>query len=209
MKKRFVYSSQRGFLLIEHLIALMITGILTTVTLSLLHVIKGYTIEPTRLSQHEVETFTSHLQKEAQRAHSISINQQKLMLHFSDASVTSYFIQNNRLMRQANGKGGEIALYNCTRLEIEFVHDQSAHLKLTSNQNDTYDVYLSLLSLPLQVPPQTDSDEAITLTPTESVEDVIMDENEIIDETEIKENDTLHNEGELPLELEADLNEIE
>lgn len=148
MKKRFVFN-QSGFLLIEHLVAILLTSILATVAVVLLHVIKEYEVNPNQTSQHEIETLASRLQKEAKYADSIDVNQQTLLLRMNNGQIVSYYVQNNRLTRQVNRAGGEIALYHCQSITIELLNNQSAKIQLISTFGEIFDIYLSTFTLPL------------------------------------------------------------
>jgi len=149
MKKQYVYN-QKGYLLIEHLMALFLTSILTAVIIALLQVLKSHHVEATQITQHEIETLTTRLNKEVRRASSISASQNRLILHFSDTTdKVSYHVQNNRLTRQINSLGGEIALYHCKKLTVELLNDHSVKLELISAFDDIFNIYLSTLTFPI------------------------------------------------------------
>ena len=148
MKKKYVFN-QNGFLLLEHLIALFITALLSLLLVLLLQVVKNYQINPNQITHQEVETLATRLQKESRRLDYFSINQQRLLFHLNDQSIISYHIQNNRLIRQRDGRGGEIALYHCKNLTIELLNEHSVLLELTSTHGDIFTIYLSKITFPL------------------------------------------------------------
>lgn len=149
MKKRFVFN-QSGFLLIEHLIAILLTSLLTMVAVVLLHVIKSYEVNTNQISHHEIETLTSRLQKEAKYAKFIGTNQRGLLLRLNNGTNVNYYVQNNRLTRQVNGAGGEIALYHCRSITVELINDQSARIEVISIFDDVFYIYISTFALPLE-----------------------------------------------------------
>lgn len=54
-------------------------------------------------------------------------------------------------MRQVNGKGGEVAMYDCEKLTTTLHHDQVATLTVTSSSGKNYTIYLSSFLFPLEV----------------------------------------------------------
>ena len=150
MNKKFVYSlSNHGFLLVEHLIGLVITALLTLLILRLFPLIKTYQTDLDRVSHEEITTLRARLQKEAQHALRFDISGEKLTLYLESGKQSTYFISNHRLMRQVDGKGGEVALYHCDQLDITQHHDQSVTLTLRT-KNNSYSIYLTFHRFPLQ-----------------------------------------------------------
>lgn len=149
VNKKFVYSlSNHGFLLVEHLIGLVITALLTLLILRLFPLIKTYQTDLDRVSHEEITTLRARLQKEAQHALRFDISGEKLTLYLESGKQSTYFISNHRLMRQVDGKGGEVALYHCDQLDITQHHDQSVTLTLRT-KNNSYSIYLTSHRFPL------------------------------------------------------------
>jgi len=146
-----VFKSNHGFLLIEHLLALSITSILMLTLTQLIPMIDNYQSNLDKVTPQEMSTLTTQLQKEAQRATHFSYRSPTFSIHLKDGSIATYFISNHRLMRQINGKGGEVALYDCDKLTATIHHDQSATLTLTSSVGDVYSIYLSSILLPFEL----------------------------------------------------------
>lgn len=150
MKKHFVCKlNSKGFLLLEHLIALIITSLLLITLLSLIQVTKLYASNTDAVLLNELEALATQIQIEARLSlYFSSPNHQILNLHQSNGDTISYFISDERLMRQVNGKGGEIALYHCKTLNVKDHQANYAtiHLK-TSSQSMT--IYLNTFNLPL------------------------------------------------------------
>ena len=151
MKCCSVFKSNHGFLLIEHLLGLAITSILMLTLTQLLPMIDNYQSNLDKVTSQEISTLTTQLQKESQRAIYFSYRSPTFSVHLKDGSIATYFISNHRLMRQINGKGGEVALYDCDKLTATIHHDQSATLTLTSSVGDVYSIYLSSILLPFEL----------------------------------------------------------
>lgn len=152
MKRNSAYRlSSHGFLLVEHLFAIIITSILMTVLLSFIHLMKAYVSNDDLISQNQIDALATQLQIEAKVATRFaSSNQKELDIYLYDGSLVTYRIQNQRLMRQVQGKGGEIALYHCQGLEVELLNNSSVYLHLqTPGKN--YRLYLTILSLPIPI----------------------------------------------------------
>lgn len=142
--------SSHGFLLIEHLVALSITSILVVVLTQFISIIDDFQTDLDQATSQEISALSTQLQKEAKQALYFSTNGSKFQIHIANETVPSYYISNHRLMRQVDGKGGEVALYHCENLQVTLHHDQSATLRLTTSANDTYDIYLSSSLFPLE-----------------------------------------------------------
>lgn len=141
MSKPFAYN-QKGFVLIEHLIALFIAVILTATATHILQVIASYQVETHVLSQHEVQTLATRIQNEARWATSLSAHGQELRLHFDDSTV-SFVMRNGRLLRQIDGLGGEVALYLAEDFRVVLLNNYSATLQFASISGEIFSVYIS------------------------------------------------------------------
>ena len=152
MKRNSAYRlSSHGFLLIEHLFAIIITSILMIVLLSFIHLTKTYVSNYDLISQNQIDALATQLQIEAKVATRFATsNQKEFDVYLYDGSLVTYRIQNQRLMRQVQGKGGEVALYHCQGLDVELLNDSSVYLHLrTPGKN--YRLYLTILSLPIPI----------------------------------------------------------
>lgn len=177
MKRNSAYRfSSNGFLLVEHLFALIITSILMTVLLTFIHLTKAYVSNYDLISQNQIDALATQLQIEAKIATRFATsNQKELDVYLYDGSLVTYRIQNQRLMRQVQGKGGEVALYHCQGLEVELLSDSSVYLHLQT-PGKKYRLYLTILSLP--IPIILDIEE-------EAIDETIM---EILDSEELIED---------------------
>lgn len=152
MKKQCVYKlNNQGYLLIEQLIALIITSLLITTLLSFIRVTKLYLSDTNKVLLNELEALHTQLQLEAKMALSFSSpNSSTLRIHKQNGEIISYFISDERLMRQVNGKGGEVALYHCESLTINAINSLYVSMDLnTSGENIT--LYLHSFNLPLPI----------------------------------------------------------
>ena len=139
---------ERGFLLVEHLISVVIVGIVSVVLLYLMQIISVYRSDYNILTQHEVNTIGLRLQQEIKFATSLSVRGNQLLVHFAEVGETvSFTARNNRLLRQMNRRGGEIVSYHVSQLEIQLFSDQAARLRLISHQGEVFDIYVSILNL--------------------------------------------------------------
>lgn len=149
MNERFVYN-ERGFLLLEHILSLVIVGILSWAMIALLQVISVYHANQNALTQHEVNTLSVRLQNEVQFATSLSATENHLQVYFSQTGdVVSFVVRNGRLIRQVNGSGGEVLVYHLQGLDVTLFSDQAARLELVSIENQSFNVYVSTLRLDL------------------------------------------------------------
>lgn len=183
MKRNSVYRlSSHGFLLVEHLFALIVTSILMTVLLSFIHLTKAYVSNYDLISQNQIDALATQLQIEAKIATRFaSSNQKELDVYLYDGSLVTYRIQNQRLMRQVQGKGGEVALYHCQGLEVELLNDSSVYLHLqTPGKN--YRLYLTILSFP--IPIILDVEEEAIMEVLDSEELIEVPDNETLDPNE-------------------------
>lgn len=154
--------SNHGFLLVEHLIALVITALLTLLILRLFPFIQTYQVDLDEVTPEEITALRTQLQKEAQRTTYFEITQDKLLLHLDSGSTPAYFISNHRLMRQVSGKGGEVALYHCDKLELTQHNNQSITLTLHT-KNNVYSIYLTSSLFPLNPLLEEKSEESEVL----------------------------------------------
>lgn len=138
--KRFA-CNERGFLLMEHLLGLVITSILATTAVLLMQTLRTYQVNPVHLSQHEVETLATRLQIEAAFADSLTARGNQIILEV-DGNQVSYLWNNQRISRQVNGRGGEIALYNVAEFRVFPGNDRSIRAEITSFADITHELYL-------------------------------------------------------------------
>lgn len=179
MKRNSAYRlSSHGFLLVEHLFAIIVTSILMIVLLSFIHLMKAYVSNYDLISQNQIDALTTQLQIEAKIATRFATsNQKELDVYLYDGSLVTYRIQNQRLMRQVQGKGGEVALYHCQGLDVELLNDSAVYLNLqTPGKN--YRFYLTIISLPIPIILEVE-EEAID----ENIIDV-LDSGEVIEDSD-------------------------
>ena len=145
------YKNERGFLLLEHLISILIVGILSVAFLSLMQVVRVYTVDQTALTMHEVNTLAIRLQNEVRFADSLKAADGQLFVHFNEAgNVVSFSAQNDRLVRQVDGRGGEIMVYNLAKMEVFLFDDQSARISLVSFDGNVFQFYLEIWGFSLE-----------------------------------------------------------
>jgi len=157
MYGRFV-SNEKGFLLLEHLIAVVIMGILSITFLALMQVVASYRADQTALTMHEINTLAIRLQNEIRSANSLTSSTGQLTAGFADGSFVSFQMQNNRLTRQVNDRGGEILVYNIANMEVHLFDERSARLSLTSFDNELFQFYLHALVFELYFPADEDDE---------------------------------------------------
>lgn len=156
---RFAYDEQ-GFLLVEHLISVVIVGILSVVLLYLMQIISIYRHDYHVLTQHEVNTIGLRLQQEINFATTLSAGDNQLLVYFEETGDTvSFSARNNRMLRQVNGRGGEIVTYHLLQLEVHLFSDQAARLRLTSREGDVFEIYVSILNLDVSAVRVTDEED--------------------------------------------------
>ena len=152
MNTSFVYN-EKGFLLLEHLISLVIMSILNITFLTLMQVVSVYTVSQTSLTMHEVNSLAIRLQNEIQHADSLTATDGRLLAHFTrEGDVVSFTAQNNRLVRQVNGRGGEIMVYNLSGMNVSLFDSRSARVSLRSFDGDVFQFYLQLLHVEVNLP---------------------------------------------------------
>lgn len=151
VKKQFVYDEQ-GFLLIEHLLSIVIVGILSVILVSLMQITSIYRRDYNALTQHEVNTMGLILQDEINFATSLSTGNNQLLVYSAETGDTvSFSVRNNRMIRQVNGLGGEIVSYHIQRMEVQLFSDKSARIRLVSLEEDVFYIYVSILSLDVSI----------------------------------------------------------
>jgi len=139
------FRNEKGFLLLEHLISIIIVGILSIAFLSLMQVVRVYTVDQTALTMHEVNTLAIRLQNEIRLAESLSAADGQLLTHFTDGRVVSFSAQNDRLVRQVDGLGGEIMVYNLADMDVILFDNQSVRVSLRSFDGEVFQFYLRIL----------------------------------------------------------------
>ena len=148
MRKQYVFD-QKGFLLVEHLISVIIVAILSIVIVYLLQVFSMYHINLNSLSHQEVHTLATRLRNEVRKADFLSSGNNQLRLYFNDTErIVTFSARNGRMLRQVNGSGGEIATYNLYSMDVYLINDQAANLRLISLEGDIFYIYVTILRLP-------------------------------------------------------------
>jgi len=146
MREPFVFN-EKGFLLLEHLIAIVIMGILSITFLALMQVVASHRADQTALTMHEVNTLAIRLQNEIRTANDLTASTNQLMAQFEDGNTVSFQIQNNRLTRQVNGRGGEILIYNISELNVYLFNEHSVRITLKSLDGNRFQFYLQALTV--------------------------------------------------------------
>ena len=143
-----ISGNEKGFLLLEHLIAIVIMGVLSIAFFSLMQVVSLYAFDQTSLTMHEVNSLAIRLQNEIRFANSLTAADGQLFAHFTnEGNIVSFSAQNNRLVRQVGGRGGEIMVYNLAGMDIVLFDNQSARVSLRSFNGDVFQFYLHILSM--------------------------------------------------------------
>lgn len=141
-------SNQKGFLLLEHLIAIAIMGILGIGFLGIMQVITVYTVDQNVLTMHEVNTIAVRLQNEARFADFLVASSGQLDLHFSDSNeVVNFFVLNDRLVRRVNGLGGEILIYNIASMDVIAFDPYTVRVVLKCLSGESFSFSLTTLQL--------------------------------------------------------------
>jgi len=152
MREPFVFN-ERGFLLLEHLIAIAMMGILSFTFLVLMQVVSNYTTDQTVLTMHEVNTLAIRLQNEIRTADFLTVSGGQLAAHFeNEGNIVRFLVQNNRLVRQVNGRGGEILVYNVAAIELLLFDEHSVRLSLRSLDGDVFQFYLEIVTVEIYFP---------------------------------------------------------
>lgn len=152
MKKPFVYN-EKGYLLLEHLLAMFVVGILVLTFVPLLTVITTYESDVNALTMHEVNTLAIRLQNEVRGGSHLKPRANGISVYFAPEGTTvSFFVQNNRLMRQVDGRGGEILHYHIRHLDASLATDTNATLALTSLTGEVFAFGLHIFDLTIPSP---------------------------------------------------------
>lgn len=161
MNERFAFN-ERGFLLLEHLIAIAIMSILSLAFFALMQMVSSYTVDQEAFTMHEANTLAVRMQNEIKTADFLSTANGQLLAHFDDGTV-SFAILNNRLTRQVNGRGGEILAYNVHAMDVTLFDQLSARITLRTADERWFQLYLSVLNIQLDFPeieePSTESQD--------------------------------------------------
>lgn len=161
MNAKYVYN-QRGFLLLEHLISIAITGIISIAFLTIMQVIAGYTVNQNALTMQEVNTIAIRLQNEARFADALTVSAGRLDIHFNRTNQTvSFFVLNNNLVRRVDGLGGEILVYNVASLDVIAVDANQARLRLRCLAENEFAFYVSRLRLDIATFEEEFNDEEL------------------------------------------------
>jgi len=152
--------NEKGFLLLEHLIAIAIMSLLSVAFFTLMQIVSIYTVDQTSLAMHEVNSLAIRLQSEIQHAERLTVADGRLMAHFTrDGDVVSFTAQNNRLVRQVNGRGGEIMVYHLAGMNVVLFDHQSARVTLSSLDGDSFQFYIQLLHVEVDLSESWEEDE--------------------------------------------------
>ena len=147
MNMKFVFN-QKGFLLLEHLIAIAIMGIISISFLSVMQVISSYAADQNTLTMHEVNTVAVRLQNEVRFADFFITSPGRLDVHFANSNdVINFFVLNNRLVRRVNGLGGEVVVHNVTSMDVLALADNSVRIVLHCLAGQEFSFSLSILQL--------------------------------------------------------------
>ena len=149
---KFVYN-EKGFLLLEHLIAVAILGIISVGILSVMQVVSSYAVDQTALTMHEVNTVAIRIKNEVRFADAFITSDGRLDVHFANSEdVVSFLILNDRLVRRVNDRGGEILVYNVARMEVYEISANTVRVVLTCLMGNEFAFSLSTLQLNIDFP---------------------------------------------------------
>jgi len=151
-------SNQKGFLLLEHLISIAITGIISIAFLSVMQVISGYAASQNALAMHEVNTIAIRIQNETRFADFLTASPGRFDVHFENSSeIVSFFVLNERLVRRVNERGGEILIYNIASMDVVAFGSGAVRVILKCSNGSEFSFSLSVLQLNIRF------DEEVTL----------------------------------------------
>ena len=152
------FACEKGFLLVEHLIALIIVAALSQSALLILGMVLRYQSVPECVSSQEVGALGTRMQIDAGLSEHLNVQSGELSF-MSGNSQISYILRNGRLVRLSGGQGGEIALYQVASLAFTPLPGGAAQVAIISQCQDHFTLYLTPSALPL--PPLKDvSDES-------------------------------------------------
>jgi len=159
MSEKFAYN-EKGFLLLEHLIAIVIMGVLSITFLHLMQLIAVYTVDQTALTMHEVNTIAIRMQNEVRQASFLTTVDGGLFLHFPEEErVVSFLIVNNRLGRRVNGAGGDILIYNLPQMAVTLFDSHAATVTLTAFSGEVFEFYVFIPHMEVNREDLTESDD--------------------------------------------------
>ena len=149
---KFVFN-QKGFLLLEHLIAIAIMGIISVGFFAVMQVISSYSVNQNTITMHEINSIAVRLQNEMRFADTLMTSDGRLDVHFANSDdVVSFFILNDRLVRRVNDRGGEILIYHVASMEVIATGDYSVRIILTCLSGNAFSFSLSMLQLNIDFP---------------------------------------------------------
>ena len=132
----------------EHFLALVAMGILSLAFLSLMQVVSVYTVDQTSLAMHEVNSLAVRLHQEVRFADFLTASDGQLFAHFTrDGEVVSFSAQNERLVRQVNGRGGEILVYHLSGMDVVLFGSQSARISMRSLDGGVFRFYVRIFGI--------------------------------------------------------------
>ena len=151
MKESYVFN-ESGFLLLEHLVAIVILGILSISFLHLIKVVTMYDVDQNALTMHEVNTIAIRMQNEIRSANTLKAGEDYIIAYFgaTDQEI-SFSIRNNNLVRQVDGRGGEVLGYNIRAISAHKVNDNGALVSLICNEMQKFQFYIFTLNLNLDL----------------------------------------------------------
>ena len=152
MNNRIVYQNEAGFILVEQLIVMIIISQLATLLIALL---VSYTTTQSPLDEvtvPELAVIATQLQQEVtHKTQLYAPTSSKLAMTDLNGDVITYFIKNNNLIRQRNGTGNEILLYDCQSFQVTPLSSHQVRLTLSTKAIEHYTIYLSTFYTPLDL----------------------------------------------------------
>lgn len=203
MKKNYAFKlTTHGFLILEHLIAIVISSTLILLILSCIHLIRSYASNVELVSQNQIDALATQLQIESKTAsHFKVLTPAELDVYLQNGSLITYRIQNQKLIRQVSGKGGEVALYHCHALNVTLLNDRSVSLTLQT-PNKSFQIYLTTLALPLPITSTLGLEEELAL----AIEDLL--EEDLEEDIQIDEEEPTEDEEQTEPNVTDDLEDI-
>ncbi len=151
MSKSTAYLTEHGFLLIEQLISLFIVSILAILSTQLLLVYTHTASSSQDILLTDLDVIASQFQQDANyHVRLYAKNDATLALESAAGDTITYFIKNNNLIRQKNGTGNEILLYNCLDFSVHSLSEQQALVSISTPLISQHHIYLSTLYTPLE-----------------------------------------------------------
>lgn len=138
-----VCRNELGFLLVEHLIALIIVGVLMQVCFCVVKLNEVYDFNADQVSVMDIQMAANQLQIDSRDMLKLTSSTDKLHLQMESGSIVTYRISDGKLLRQVDGLGGEVLLYHCQNLLVELFDEQSGYLYLTTSSQQTYPIYIT------------------------------------------------------------------